>query len=365
MSTTGSSFTTRTRSQHLASRPIRVGLIGAGMIGQLRARALALVPGLRLVALAEPREELARKVAGPDGAVRIHADGEALAADSDVDAVVLATPPNSHEALGLACLAEGKHVLCEKPLATTPEACASLVRAAEAAGLCLATGFNLRYTRAAMLARRLLDDGAIGELDHIRAFHGHPGGAEFGHSWVTDASITGGGALMDNGIHLIDLTRWFLGEVADVRGYATNHVWHKGRCEDNGFLLLRNPAGRVATLQASWTEWRGYGYKLEIYGNDGFLRFGYPPLHLIHGRRRPGGGVTVRRHLFPSYQLQERARGWQWGIIETLARDLDGWGRAIAGGTPPPIDGRDGWEAVRIAHSSERQEAEPSPLLRS
>ena len=343
----------RGRRPGRAEGPLRVGLIGAGVMGRLRTRALSRVPILRLVAVADVCEERARELAASGSGVRVFSDGAALAGAADVDAVILSTPPSSHEPLALACLRGGKHLLVEKPLATTVEACRALVQAAEEAGLCLATGFNLRHTRAALLARRLLDAGAIGALDHIRSFHGHPGGREFTHDWVYDRSVAGGGALMDNGIHLIDLTRWFLGEVESVKGFATNHTWRKEGCEDNGFLLLKSREGRVATLQASWTEWRGYGYRLEIYGTQGFIRFGYPPLHLSHGRRGSDGRVGVRRHLFPAYQLLERIRGWEWGLVETLVRDLDGWGRAILDGGPPPIDGRAGLEAVRIALSAE------------
>jgi predicted dehydrogenase len=159
---------------------------------------------------------------------------------------------------------------------------------------------------------------------------------------------------MDNGIHLIDLTRWFLGGVESVQGFATAHTWGKEGCEDNGFLLLRNAQGRIASLQASWTEWRGYGYRLEIYGTEGFIRFGYPPLYLMHGRRGADGETRTKRHLFPAYQVQERVRGWEWGLVATLKADLAGWARAIAAGTPAPITGEDGLEAVRIAQSAQR-----------
>src|SRR5262249_12718942 len=146
---------------------------------ELRARALAGATGVRLVAVADVRPELAQKAACYGSEVRVFSDGMELARQPDIDAVIIATPPVSHEKLGLACFAAGKHVFCEKPLGATPEACAALLRGAKDAGKTLATGFNLRYTRAAQLARQLLDDGEIGELDHVRAFHGHPGGAEF------------------------------------------------------------------------------------------------------------------------------------------------------------------------------------------
>jgi predicted dehydrogenase len=335
-----------------SNRQISVGLVGAGMIGKLRARALAQVPGIRVLAVADMQLQLAQEAAQIAGSARAVADGRELFADPAIDAIILSTPPNSHEKLGLAALAAGKHLFCEKPLATTIEACQSLVTAAESSGRTIATGFNLRYTRAALLARKLLASGAIGQLDHIRSFHGHPGGSEFTHPWITDASVSGGGTLMDNGIHLIDLTRSFLGEVEEVCGFATNSVWKFENCEDNGFLLLRNPAGRVASLQASWTEWRGYGYRLEIYGTEGFIRFGYPPMHLTHGRRSAGGKLKTRRFFFPAYQAMERLRGWEWGILESLERELEAWADALRAGQPVPVSGRDGLEAVRLAKSA-------------
>lgn len=335
-------------------RPVRVGVIGAGLIGRLRARAVGQVPGLRLAAVADTRMELVRHVVGSRKDVAIFSDGAALAVDPNVDAVIVATPPNSHRPLGLACLDAGKHVLCEKPLAPTPADCEELVLAADRAGVRLSTGFNLRYTRAARRARQLFDEGAIGALDYVRAYHGHPGGSEFTHDWVFDREVTGGGALMDNGIHLIDLVRWFLGGAAEVTGYATNHVWHKPGCEDNGFLLLKNAEDRVALFQASWTEWRGYHYRVELYGTDGFIRFGYPPLHLVHGSRTANGRVRKRRYIFPSYQIFERVRGWEWGLVETLAGELTDWATAIGGGPEAPASGHDGLEAVRIAHAARR-----------
>lgn len=343
--------------------PLRVGLVGAGMIGQFRAQALARTPELRLVAVADVRQDGARALAGGRADVAIFADAAEMARHPEVQAVILCTPPSTHEPLGLACLAAGKHLLCEKPLATTPAACAALLHAAAQAGVTLATGFNLRYTRAALLARQLVDEGAIGELDHIRAFHGYPGGQANPHPWLNNAAVSGGGALMDNGSHLIDLTRWFLGDVESVTGYATSHVWRIPGCEDNGLLLLKNARGRVAVLQTTWTEWRGYQYRLEIYGSEGFIRFGYPPLYLVHGWRGPGGKVKVRRHLFPVYQVVERLRGWQWGLVETLVRDLNAWAGAIAAGVTPPASGHDGLEAVRIAFAAHRLDGMKSPAF--
>ena len=152
---------------------------------------------------------------------------------------------------------------------------------------------------------------------------------------------------------LIDLARWFLGDVEKVTGFASNHTWKKPGCEDNGFVLLRGTNGRVAYVQGSWTEWRGFGYRMEIYGTEGFVRFSYPPLWLVHAHGKPGNKMKFKRHMFLPYQIKERLKGWQWSLVETLVLDLCDWAGAIATGAPPPSSGRDGLEAVRIAQSVE------------
>ncbi len=332
----------------------RVALIGAGATGQMRARCLARIPTTRLVAVTDRDIERAEALAAMTPRARAVADPETIIEDPAVDGVIISTPPSAHETLGLACLRAGKHVLCEKPLAISVEACERLVNAALENEVCLATGFTLRQTPAACLAREIVDSGGIGAIDHMRAFHGHSGAEYFGPDWTLDRTVTGGGTLMDGGIHMIDLLRWFLGDLQTIGGFATEHVWRNPGCEDNGFLLMQNAEGRIGQLHSSWTEWRGYRYQVEIYGDRGYVRFGYSPLWLVHARGTPGATMKVRRHFFPVYQVLERLKGWQWSSEEMLMRDTTDWLNAIATGSEAPASGRDGLEAVRLAQSVER-----------
>ncbi len=334
---------------HDVPTPMRVGLVGPGGFGRHRARAVLKTPGLRLVAVAGRDEQRARRAPGGSLDVRFCTDGFELARDPNVDAVIICAPPSSHEGLGLACIEAAKHVLCEKPLADSVAACERLVQAAEAGGVCLGTGFNLRFTRAAMLARRLVDHGEVGSVSHIRAFCGAAPDESIRSGWRSDPTQSGGGATMDCGVHMIDLARWFLGDINPVAAAGTNQVLKNASCEDNGFLLLRDGEGRAASLHASWTHWCGHHYQIEIGGSEGFVRWSYPPLQLVHGRRRADGSVRTRHHLFASYQLAERLRGWQWGLVDSLARELRAWADAIRTGSSPAATGRDGLEAVRIA----------------
>lgn len=218
----------------------------------------------------------------------------------------------------------------------------------------VATGFNYRFYPAIVKAREILDAGLIGELDHIRSYAGHPGGAEFTHPWVHDVNVMGGGALLDNGIHMIDLTRYFLGEVAEVKGYVTDTVWGFPGCEDNGFALLRSPTGKIASLQASWSEWRGYRFHIEVYGTRGCVRASYPPMMtkmvLRDGLgRRPRSSIYV----FPKLQIMERLRSYRWTGLQSFMKELTAFAGAATGEekkTPLAL-GYDGLKAVRIAHA--------------
>jgi predicted dehydrogenase len=334
----------------------RIGLIGAGALGCCRAEAVRALPDAELVAVADVDEAQAAKAAALGGpVVAVSSDPLAVARRDDLDGVIVATPPRWHEEIGLACLEAGKHVLCEKPLATSSEACQRLVDAADLHQRTLATGFTLRHTPAAQRARALVDSGAIGEIDHVRAFHGHPGD-EFSTSWVRDATVSGGGTLFDNGIHMIDMALWFLGDAQDVKGFSSNGVWGDAGCEDNGMLVLRNAKGNLASIHSSWTEWRGYGYRVEVYGTRGVVRFGYPPLWLALSQGEPGSRMRTRYQWFPGYQIRERWHGWRWALVRTLIDDTASWVGAAQRGEQASASGRSGLAAVQVAEQVERTE---------
>ncbi len=327
------------------------GLIGCGFAGSLRAAAIANLKWCRLTAVADVDSARARSVAQRYGAAA-ESDWPALVRREDVGAVIISTPPPLHEEMCVAALEHGKHVLCEKPLGRSAAECRRMVEAAEHAGQLLATGFNYRFYPAIVAAKRILDSGRIGELDHVRSFAGHPGGSEFTHPWVHDAATMGGGTLVDNGMHIVDLTRYFLGEVADVKGFATNRVWRFEGCEDNAFALLRSQAGKIAMLQASWSEWRGYRFWIEVYGTLGCVRASYPPmLAQAVWAMEPGGPVQRRWHTFPIFQINERLRSYRWTGRRSFEDEITALSREIAGEKTALASGWDGLRAVEIAHA--------------
>ncbi|HWP43534.1 MAG TPA: Gfo/Idh/MocA family oxidoreductase [Blastocatellia bacterium] len=328
---------------------MRIGLIGCGDIGALRAAALDRLSTLKLVSVSDIDSVRANNLARSRGAAVV-SDWRSMVSQEGIDAVIVSTPPHLHAEMCIGALEAGKHVICEKPLARTPDECQAIIEAARRADRLLATGFNYRFYPSVQKARSILDSGLIGELDHIRSYAGYSA-AEHSHPWLHDVKVMGGGALRDNGIHLIDLTCYFLGDVAEVKGFAQDSFWGFEGCEDNGFVLMRNSAGRVASLQASWTEWKGYRFLIELYGTRGMIRVScFPMLTQVVWAEKAGSKTRRKTFFFPRTHIMEHLRSYRWVVIESFVQELDAFEKAIRGQATEIATGRDGLRAVEVAH---------------
>ncbi len=231
--------------------------------------------------------------------------------------------------------------------------------AAEANGVLLKTGFNHRYFPSMAFARRLIDSGEIGDVISVEAYAGHPGGKEFGHDWIHEGAVTGGGSLVDNGIHILDLTRFFFGEVETGKGYIANLIWDFPTAEDNGFAMFRSSTGKIAQVHASWTQWRGYQFWVETFGTRGYVRASYPPM-LVEWGKTPAPGIRSKRRweVFPMFQVRERVKGWQWTIVESFKQEMSDFAAAICNEKTATATGRDGLRAMQMAHAIYRSSRE-------
>jgi predicted dehydrogenase len=247
-------------------QPLRIGIIGCGLIGQKRASALG--SGGKLVACADINLARAEALAAKMGATA-HDDWRHLLSREDIDAVVVATLHDSLAEITHAAVDAGKHVLVEKPAARNADELRPLIAAANKADVKVHVGFNHRYHRALQKAKALVDSGAIGELMFIRARYGHGGRVGYDREWRANPALSGGGELIDQGPHLIDLSRWFLGDFTEIDGYAHTYYWDMP-VDDNAFLTLKTPNKQVAFLQVSCSEWKNL-FSMEIYGRDGKL----------------------------------------------------------------------------------------------
>jgi predicted dehydrogenase len=245
---------------------MKVGIIGCGLIGQKRARALA---DCRLVACADIVAERAEMLALTVPGAQPVTDWRAVVERTDVDIVIVSTTHDVLAQITLAAISAGKHVLVEKPAARSATELDPVIEAARRASGLVRVGFNHRYHPALRKAKDLTEAGALGELMYIRGRYGHGGRIGYEKEWRADPTLSGGGELIDQGVHLIDLARWFLGNFTDVQGFAHTYYWDMP-VEDNGFMLLKTPKQQVALLHASWTEWKNL-FSLEIFGRGGKL----------------------------------------------------------------------------------------------
>jgi len=242
-----------------------VAIIGCGLIGPKRARAL---PGARLIACADLIDARAQQLATAYDAVVC--DWREAVRRDDVQIVIVATTNDALAAVAYEAIEAGKHVLIEKPAMRYVAEIDPLIEAAERRRVQVRVGFNHRYHPALLKARELIDSGACGDLMFIRARYGHGGRVGYDKEWRANPAISGGGELIDQGVHLIDLSRWFLGDFPKVEGHAATYFWDMP-VDDNAFLLLRNADDKTAFLHVSCTEWKNL-FSFEIYGRTGKLQ---------------------------------------------------------------------------------------------
>jgi predicted dehydrogenase len=243
---------------------VKLAIVGCGLIGGKRAAAAT---GHAIVAVADPVAERREALAQQTGA-KAFADWRAAIA-LPCDAVIVATSHDQLCAVALAALEAGRHVLIEKPAGRRPEELRPVAEAAARRKLVAKVGFNHRFHPAIVRAKQLADEGAVGPLMFIRGRYGHGGRVGYEKEWRFNRDISGGGELIDQGSHLIDLARHFLGDLTLAYGAAPNYFWG-GEVDDNCFLALEGSAGRIAWLHASWTEWKNQ-FSLEIMGRTGKL----------------------------------------------------------------------------------------------
>jgi len=248
------------------SERVRVGIIGCGLIGNKRAKALG---PARLIACADVVLERAQALAAGNPDVFVSSNWREVVGRDDVDLIIVATTNDQLAPVSLAALKAGKHVLVEKPAARELSEIESLIEAARDTGLQVRVGFNHRYHRALRKARELVDSQLLGEIMFVRGRYGHGGRIGYDKEWRAVPELSGGGELIDQGVHLIDLARWFVGDFSDVSGFAHTYFWQMP-VEDNGFMLLKTAHQQVAFLHVSCTEWKNL-FSFELYGRNGKL----------------------------------------------------------------------------------------------
>ena len=250
------------------NQTLRIALVGCGLIGQKR---LNLLPQGSVTVACDLDIERARKLAAQSPSCLATESFEQTVSSPNVDVVMIATINSALAPVALAAVKNGKHVLVEKPAGITVAELDELESAAKKSGALVRVGYNHRYHPACLKALEIFRSGALGPMMFVRGRYGQGGRIGYEKEWRADPKLSGGGELIDQGVHLIDLAGIFLGEFTTVEGHAETYFWDMP-VDDNAFLSLRNAAGNTAWLHVSCCEWKNL-FSLEIYGRDAKLHW--------------------------------------------------------------------------------------------
>ena len=305
---------------------LRIAIIGAGRMGRIRAFSAKVHPLCKVMHVCDISADLAISL-GNELNCSSSTEWRSVLERGDIDAVVVATPHKFLTEITAEAIKAQKHVFCEKPLARAGIEAEHLAfslkelsdvnRSVEKKPVAV-VGYTLRHHPAVSEARKLFGAGAIGEPLYIRGRYGHGGRTGYEKEWRGNRELAGGGELVDQGVHLIDLSHCFLGAFSKVSGYVDSYFWHdqmsvrpgvvlpgpdllrntlssRGAVEDNAFMILRTQQNKTAMLHASWTQWKNM-FSFEVFGTAGFLVMeglggSYGQERLLIAKRKAMGGV--------------------------------------------------------------------------
>jgi predicted dehydrogenase len=277
------------------------------------------------------------------------ANARELIERSDADVVCIATPNGFLADLAIAALDAGKHVLLEKPMGRNLAEAQRIAAAAARTGRKLKVGFNHRYHPAIAAARQRIHAGEVGDLINVRVRYGHGGRPGYEKEWRGNPELAGGGELLDQGVHVVDLLHWFAGIPESAFGFTQTAVWPVTPLEDNAFGLFRYAGGTVASMHTSWTQWKNL-FSFEAYGSTGSITVdglgrSYGTERMTVAVRNKTGGVPAMSETL----YDDPDRSWE--------REWDDFATALLTGSPylgTPQDGLVAMSMIAALYESAR-----------
>ena len=332
------------------SKKYGFGIIGAGMIGQFHADAIKQLANGRLVGICDTVPGAAKKVADKHGC-EASEEVEAFLSRKDIDVVTVATPSGTHADLAIAAAKHGKHCIVEKPLDITLAKIDAAIAAHERAGTQLGGIFNIRFLKTAQLFKRAVDEGRFGRLTF---------GMAYGPWWRDQAyydqggwrgtwEMDGGGALMNQGIHTIDLLQWLMGPVKRVNARCATLAHERIEVEDTGVAVLEFANGALGTIACTTSMWPGHFRIVEVSGTDGTVAMADQSFFFWQFRKpRPQDEEIGKKYMeFPAVSMG--ASNPSAGMTADGHRDnFASFLKALDEGRRPEIDGAEARKAVEI-----------------
>lgn len=320
-------------SDNADSSVVRFGLIGAGAIAQAYAEAFKRSPRAELVAVADCRREAADAMAEAAGCVAFSSVAGMLA-EMELDAALVCTPPATHPAVCRELMAAGVHVLCEKPLAISSAAAEQMIAAAAEHDVLFTMASKFRYVPDVTQAKSLVASGLLGEVVMFEnVFTGH---VDMTHRWNSDPEISGGGVLIDNGTHSVDITRFFLGDLLEVQAMEGRRIQDLA-VEDTAKMFVHASGGVLGSIDLSWSVSKELPYYIAVYGSAGTLLVGWRESKY---RRAGDAEWTVF--------------GDGYNKFVAFERQVNNFAAAVAGEEPLLVQPEDALASVRVIEAAYR-----------
>lgn len=325
------------------------GIIGCGMISNFHAKAIADIRGARVAACFDMFPASAQRLAQATGC-RAYDDLKQMLADPAVDIVTICTPSGSHMEPAVEAARAGKHVIVEKPLEVTLKRCDKIIDACEKAGVTLSTIFPSRFHESSQLIKKAVDKGRFGRLtvgdSYVKWFRTqeyYDSGA-----WRGTWKLDGGGALMNQAIHSVDLLVWLMGPVAEVSAYTATLAHERIEVEDVAMAALRFANGALGVIEATTAAYPGALKRIELHGSEGSAVLEEEDITMWEFAKR----TSADRALLERMRGKTKTGG---GAADPAAIGHHGHTHlfndvlaAIRKGQPPLIDGREGRRSVEV-----------------
>lgn len=296
------------------TKPLRAGIVGYGYMGEIRKAVIERNPRLQLVGISDTNPAAREKIRNCE----VYGSYEELLR-KDLDVVFVCTPNHYSPEISIKSMYLGKHVFCEKPPGCSVQDISDIA-AAETAnpGVKLMFGFNHRFHPGIIKAKALVESGRLGKVINMRGLYGKSGGINFRNSWRNDRQISGGGILLDQGIHMLDLFRHFCGDFESVKCFISSSYW-KFNVEDNAYVILQHTGGQNAFFHSSATMWK-HTFKIDITLEDGYITVegllsktgSYGRERIIIGRRQFEDEATAVGN--PSEEMTHFDRDMSWDL---------------------------------------------------
>lgn len=321
---------------------LKVGVIGCGAIAQRRHLIeYEANPSVEIVAVCDIREDRVNEMAARFGAEGF-TDYKELLKNNDIDAISVCLPNYLHAPVSIDSLNSGKHVLCEKPMATSREEAENMIKAAHENGKLLMIGHNQRFVASHQKAKQLLESGELGNVYSFKTTFGHPGPESWSidgrDSWFFDKERAFIGALGDLGVHKADLLRYLLGDVAEVGAFVETSAKVGTDVDDNAVCILKMESGVIGNLTASWSYVAGGDNSTIIYCENAVLRLEEDPTYSLIVQYKTGEVVN--------YQLEKIQTNESGG--QTTTHVIDHFVESILNNRQPLITGEEGSKSLQV-----------------